>query len=213
MNRNMILPATIAAGLHAMLLGFKPTKPTPAHEPTNIVMWVPPPMPPLEPEEVVQRVNIASDPAELPRPAPPRSPDIPHLVPENPAGPIFKSDLTPYTSGPNTSLIPGGIGLGSGDGLSNVIDRLALDNNPRALVRTSPNRPLGMNDADARVTVEFVVGKDGRVTNAQVVNSTNRALEESCLRAVRMWRFEPGIKHNLPVPFRMAQEFVFNTND
>lgn len=214
MNRNMILPATIAAGLHAMLLGFKPTKPTPPPPAaTEIVEWVPP-MPPIEPpEKPVVRNDFESDEVDLPPPPAPQRADIPHLVPENPAGPVVTTDFKPDISGSNTSLIPDGIGSGPGRGLGGPISIGDLDNHPRALVRTSPTRPHGTNAAEARVTVEFIVGKDGRVVNAQIADSSNRQLEEACLRAVRLWRFEPGMKRNRPVAFRMSQEFVFNPQD
>lgn len=81
-----------------------------------------------------------------------------------------------------------------------------LDKQPRATVRMSPLYPstLRKDGVEGSVMVEFDVDSKGRVVNARVRGSTNRAFEEPTLRAVLQWRFEPGLVQGRPVPFRMV---------
>jgi periplasmic protein TonB len=110
------------------------------------------------------------------------------------------------------TIIPPSIGGGTGVG-DVVIDGIYLDNTPRVLFRTAPNRPLGADPKRETITVEFTVGKNGSVVAARVVESSNARYDDACLNAVKRWRFEPGMRKNVPVPFRMQQTFVFTTRD
>lgn len=49
------------------------------------------------------------------------------------------------------------------------------------------------------VQVEFVVGLDGRVSQAQVVESTNPIFDASALAAVQRWTFDPATEGGQPV--------------
>jgi protein TonB len=214
MNRNMILPATIAAGLHVLLLGFKPSPPK--EQPpvvTEKSTWRPSAIP-IVPEDPEFTPAPSDDPLPPQPPgAPvPRGEVVPSLNPRDYLTPTIFEPPTPYIPGENRADIPSVWGGPSGlpDG---VVDKLSLDNDPRVVFRHAPVPPRSFNDPRATVVVEFIVGKDGRVINAQVIESTNSTLDEVCLRAVRRWKFEPGLKRNVPVAFRVRQDFVFNTNN
>ncbi len=56
------------------------------------------------------------------------------------------------------------------------------------------------NGVQGKVYVSFVVGKDGRVTNARVIRSVDPALDQEALRVVNnlpLWK--PGRQHGEPV--------------
>jgi TonB family protein len=66
---------------------------------------------------------------------------------------------------------------------------------------------------EGRVQVEFVVELDGRVSRAQVAESSNEVFNEAALAAVRRWLFDPALEEakpvvsamTVPVEFRLAQ--------
>jgi protein TonB len=60
------------------------------------------------------------------------------------------------------------------------------------------------------VTLEIVVGTDGRPRNLRIERSLGMGLDEKALEAVRTWRFEPGTKDGHPVSVQMNIEVHFN---
>ena len=78
-----------------------------------------------------------------------------------------------------------------------------------------PDYPEAARQAkrEGRVTVEFVVELDGRVSRAQVANSSNEMFDEAALSAVRRWTFDPALEEGrpavsaltVPIEFRLAQ--------
>jgi TonB family protein len=62
---------------------------------------------------------------------------------------------------------------------------------------------------EGRVTVEFVVGLDGLVSQAQVTDSTNDVFNEAALAAVRRWTFTPALEEGKPVASGMTVPVVF----
>lgn len=66
---------------------------------------------------------------------------------------------------------------------------------------------------EGEVMVEFVVELDGRVSQANVKESTNELLNDAALAAVQRWTFNPAVEDGKPVvsamsatlPFRLAQ--------
>jgi TonB family protein len=60
------------------------------------------------------------------------------------------------------------------------------------------------------VTVEIVVGADGRPRNLRIERAVGMGLDEKALEAVRTWRFEPGTKDGHPVSVLMNIEVHFN---
>jgi len=90
-----------------------------------------------------------------------------------------------------------------------------LDREPRPIARPSPRYPADMRQAglEGSVTVEFVVGTDGRVVTAEAVRWTRREFVDEAVGAVRTWRFEPGTINGRKVRFRMAVPIEFMAED
>lgn len=54
------------------------------------------------------------------------------------------------------------------------------------------------------VIVQFVVDKQGNVTNAQVLQGIGSGLDQAALEAVKQAEFEPGRQQGEPVPVKMS---------
>lgn len=214
--RNLAIPAAASAAFHAwLILGFcDPGAPGGTAPPAG------PERPALEvfavtPEEEERVVRLVRD--TPPRPDARdvlRGRDIATTVtdttvfvmapePWHPPGPdTMRTHLPPVILRPGES---------AGDGGGDIVAKVWLDNDPRARFQPSPVYPRALKDAgvEGSVEIEFVVEKDGSVSNPRVVASTNRGFEASALQAIRRWRFEPGMKGTSRVRFRMAQAMIF----
>ena len=62
---------------------------------------------------------------------------------------------------------------------------------------------------EGKVVVQFVVDKEGRVTDPVVLRSVHPLLDEAALRAVRDLRFRPGKQRDRPVRVQMSLPIVF----
>jgi TonB family protein len=67
---------------------------------------------------------------------------------------------------------------------------------PEALV--TPDPLLQAQDEDLRVRVSFIVGTDGHVHSAFVLNSGGPSEDEVVLRAIRAWRYRPALCNGVP---------------
>ena len=89
-----------------------------------------------------------------------------------------------------------------------------LDNRPRTLSSVAPVYPFPLKREGitgfARVLLR--VDEQGRVVDARVENASHREFGESAVKAVRQWRFEPGIKNGRRVSFQLMQPFSFQLN-
>lgn len=63
------------------------------------------------------------------------------------------------------------------------------------------------------VTLECVVRPDGSVGEARVTKALNPGLDEEAIKAVRQWRFKPGLKDGKAVPVRITLEMTFTLRD
>lgn len=63
--------------------------------------------------------------------------------------------------------------------------------------------------AHGNVILETTVGTDGHTHDMRVVKPLNYGLSEQAVKALRNWRFEPGIKDGKPVPVSLQIEMVF----
>jgi protein TonB len=60
------------------------------------------------------------------------------------------------------------------------------------------------------VTLSFVVGVDGSVSDVSVARSSGvPAVDEAVMAAARKARYRPGTKNGAPVPTRMSHAFSF----
>ncbi len=224
MNRSFFLPTAIACSAHAFLLfGFTP--------PARLNAVKPPPAPPadkkdypeiklVEEEKPVEVATAPSLPPLKPQAAPPSAPDrsvpsdgsfiqaksIQSFLPQSPivtvpTGPVFPEGFTP------------------GDGLegpfsenSIVYTSASLDAVPQARVQTPPSYPYALKSAgiSGDVLVEFVVDEQGRVRDPRILRSSHPEFEAPSLSAVAKWRFEPGLRKNVPVRFLMRVPLSFN---
>lgn len=66
------------------------------------------------------------------------------------------------------------------------------------------------NKEQGRVIVRFVIGKDGKVTDAKVVRSISPSLNKEALRLIEaMPRWKPGEKDGQPVAVRFTLPITF----
>ena len=63
-----------------------------------------------------------------------------------------------------------------------------------------------MGTTDATVGIACVVNPDGRVGTATVAASPDPKLNDVAVRALRQWRFKPGMKDGKPVAVRIFVE-------
>ncbi len=168
---------------------------------------VPPPLKPPPPPEVPLETNPIS--MDLPQPKL-------SLAVENPPPMKLPVDLQPGLSGlrgvtQNSFQISGeGLAAGLSAGVFEIAD---LDTPPRPLVRVKPIYPprARMRKIEGYVSVEFIVGVDGRVLDVKVVQSEPGDLFIPAVeRALRGWRFEPGQYQGQAVESRVRQRIGFN---
>jgi TonB family protein len=77
---------------------------------------------------------------------------------------------------------------------------------PEALL--TPDPPLYLQKDSPQVRVSFVIGPDGQVHSAFVLDSGSRAEEETILRALRHWRFRPALCNGVPTDSEAVVRFV-----
>jgi protein TonB len=96
-----------------------------------------------------------------------------------------------------------------------IFDISEVDRIPQPIYRVAPVFPYEMKQAGVSGSVEvlFVCGADGKVKRVSVKSSTHREFEDSAIRAIREWRFEPGMKDGSPVNVRMLIPFNFNVRN
>lgn len=220
MDRHLLVPATIAAAIHAgLLFGIGPSKDgikvTPVKLCGDIITCVFPVdlMPP--PDDDCDRA-VAASPGGTPRPSidepPPIDSPSPFKIPVERN--VVNVSKLPVDTIPLAPGMPDGKGdrpVFDGDKIFKSGD---LDNTPRARVTASPTYPFEArhNGLAGEVVVEFTVDETGNVHAPTVVRSSNRVFDESALRAVARWKFEPGKRDGRAVHFRMALPIVFTLN-
>jgi TonB family protein len=68
---------------------------------------------------------------------------------------------------------------------------------PEALL--TPDPLLHVQAGDLRVRISFIVGADGRVHSAFVLDSGGPGEDQFVLRAVRFWRYRPALCNGVPI--------------
>ena len=218
MKRRFTLPIVIAALLHAgLLLGFR------GHSETTTVSQsrlsrpiisdpakfevIPEPDTETEAVKPPSGIEHAAPPSPPERPQPVHGDDFPFEVPKHEE--VSRTELM---------TIPlGSVGIGSGypEGFGNlsglIVGARELDGRPIARHQSRPIYPAeARRDGRAgEVLVAFTVDESGGVHEPRAVRSTDRGFEEAAVRAVALWRFEPGRRNGQVVRFRMAVPIVF----
>jgi TonB family protein len=76
---------------------------------------------------------------------------------------------------------------------------------PEALL--TPDPLLNPQDDDLHVRVSFIVGSDGRVHSAFVLDSGGPNEDQIVLRAVRVWRYRPALCNGVPTDSQALVRF------
>jgi protein TonB len=219
MERHFGLPIAFAAAAHAALLfGFSKPAPTTIVAPPEdkTLPFV------LPPQEVILVAPDQSDTATSTARAQPEPPPVTQPEPiaiEVPTG-FVQPVPPPQPFDPNSiaRVIPTTLGIQRGEigaQIGSVVSSVYLDNSPRTRFQVSPLYPFEAKRTGLTgdVIVEFIVDESGRVHDPRVVTSTDRTFEESALRAVAKWIFEPGKRGGKSVRFRMSVPIVFKLSE
>ncbi len=83
---------------------------------------------------------------------------------------------------------------------------------PTPLLSIDPaySREASREKYQGTVVLRVTIGADGRIEQASVVKGTGKGLDESALRSLSMWRFEPARKLDKPVAFQLNLEISFH---
>ena len=76
---------------------------------------------------------------------------------------------------------------------------------PEALA--TPDPLLQLDQADRRVRVSFIVGADGRVHSAFILDSSGPRDDQVVLRTVRRWRYRPALCNGVPTDSEARVQF------
>ena len=91
---------------------------------------------------------------------------------------------------------------------------VASSTNPKIILFAKPDYPEMARRAqiEGTVIVKVLVGPDGNVKDAQVLQGVNPLLNNAALAAARKCKFIPGKQRNIPVKAWMALPFNFRLN-
>jgi periplasmic protein TonB len=227
MKRSFFVPTAIACSTHAFLLfGFTPAKRVDPEKPR--------PVPPAE-KTKCQEITLIEEPKPIadisdqplpslkPQVAPPPSPD--RSVPSEDGSVIQREIISPYNPANSLMTVPTGpvFPVGSTPGVGGpgpfsenaiIYNPASLDAAPKARFQISPSYPYALKSAgiSGEVVVEFVVDEQGRVRDPRIVSASHHEFESPSLSAVSKWRFEPGMRKNVPVRFMMRVPLSFNVD-
>ncbi len=97
------------------------------------------------------------------------------------------------------------------DASGTVFDIKQLDQQPTPRRQVPPVYPteLRTQGITGQVVVDFVVDAEGKVQQAYAKRSSNPGLEESAVKAVSQWQFDPGKKGGLRVNTHLQIPIVF----
>ncbi len=158
----------------------------------------PPPMVPLFETQPAPTPEPEPIRIELPAPAP--AVPTPALPLPNLALPSFAGDFGALLGGMNWEIEPGVFTLGE------------IDTPPRPLAQVPPVYPLSARQSgiEGQVELEFVVTREGLVTEVLVISSQPGNVFVGAARAaVERWRFEPAQRGGEPVAVRVQVPLQF----
>jgi len=76
---------------------------------------------------------------------------------------------------------------------------------PEALA--TPDPLLDGTDLNAKVSVSFIIGTDGQVHSALILESAGASEDRTVLDAVRFWRYRPAMCNGVPTEAEAKVEF------
>jgi TonB family protein len=92
--------------------------------------------------------------------------------------------------------------------VSLALPRCKEVNPPEALLTPDPLLPVPFQDDDLKVRVSFIIGADGQVHSAFILDSGGPEEDESILRVVRFWRYRPARCNGIPTDSEALVRFV-----
>ncbi|AFJ02536.1 TonB-like protein [Methylophaga frappieri] len=170
------------------------------------------------------RVQEEEAPPETKRRQPPKKPKPPEEPPPPPPAqtpsPEQPDVPQPQLQAPNIDVpmnIAGGPHLGEfqADPVPEPVPTTSqpiMDDDVMPLVRIPPNYPrmAQRRGIEGVVTVSFIITKDGRVRDPQVISATPKnVFDDEALKAVLKWRFKAKQVDGQPVERRATQEIEF----
>jgi protein TonB len=73
-------------------------------------------------------------------------------------------------------------------------------------------RPAQQKSIQGRVYVQFVVGKNGELTDMRVIKGIGGGCDEEAMRVIKLAKWNPGKQRGVPVRVRMTQPIIFQLN-
>lgn len=97
------------------------------------------------------------------------------------------------------------------DSMKDIFNLADLDRVPEPVFQPPPVFPRNLKSevSKASVTVEFIVGPEGKVTYARVVEASYPGFEDAAIMGVMRWQFRPGMKGGKRVSTRMLVPLIF----
>lgn len=158
-----------------------------------------------EPPSTLPEPDFQSRQPEMSPPSPPELPDMDMDMPELDVGRVqVNQPQKPQTAKPQPEQSP----VSSADKAPETSSRQTkfslseVDTHPRVMHKVPPSYPFRAKrrGVEGKVEVRFLVDKKGRVSQVSLIQAEPEGVfEESALKAVRKWRFEPGKKDGQPV--------------
>ncbi len=172
---------------------------------------------------VVEEVNIALE--QAPPDVVEEEEEPPKDVEDPPEEPDLELEQPVMTSITQLDLIGGSGGvsipgaetainidqaIGSSSGPDDLFDPGALDQPARVLFQAQPKMtPDLRKKSPATVVLAMIVDKTGRVSDVNVIKSTNSDFNNAAVNAVKQWRFEPAQRGGKPIEARLMQTIEF----
>lgn len=214
----VVLCALVHTGFVLLMRPAQVARPVGAGEKDNVVQIV-------APEKLEKLEEVDPLPADLPadsfdqRNLVPSLPDVPRVsVPTDFIQPLDYNSLLvrPDLNTSQITVIPGNLTrTPTGSRVPAIFNPSDLDRVPEPVARPAPIYPahLKREVGSATVTVEFIVGVDGRVVHPVVVQTTHPGFNDAALQGVAKWRFRAGWRGGQPVNTRMMVPIVFTLSD
>jgi protein TonB len=148
-----------------------------------------------------------------PEPPPPKEPPPPPKL-EIAAEQVPQTEL-PEIQVPNLNL-PKVSGVGAAVNQYAMGPRQSGGNRqliPRVQFQPQYPTEAAMEGLEGSVTVRITIDKEGNVTEAEIVDFTDREFVRPVQRAVYRWKFVPQMRNGQPVEFTGLWEFPFTLTD
>jgi TonB family protein len=72
----------------------------------------------------------------------------------------------------------------------------------------TPDPLLPVQDEDLKVRVSFIIGADGQVHSAFILDSGGPEEDERILRVIRFWRYRPAMCNGIPTDSEALVRFI-----